>query len=75
MAVTVNPYSAALVVVYQVGTSPLGLPVTRTKTFNSLRFDADEQAVYDAAQALFALTDHEVVDTFIRKTFELIEEE
>lgn len=74
MAVSVNPYSASLVVVYQAGLSPLGLPLTKQKTFNSLRFDASEQAVYDAAQALFALTEHEVIDTFIRKTYELIDE-
>ena len=74
MAVEGTPYSAALIVVYQNGLTPLGLPITRQKTFNSIRFDASEEAVYDAAQALFALTKHPVLDVFYRKTWELEEQ-
>ncbi|AFM00279.1 MULTISPECIES: DUF1659 domain-containing protein [Desulfitobacterium] len=75
MAVEGIPYSAALVVVYQTGLSPLGVPITRQKTFNSIRFDASEEAVYNAAHALFGLTKHPVLDVFFRKTWELAEDE
>lgn len=75
IAVEGIPYSAALVVVYQAGVSPLGTPLTRQKTFNSIRFDAPEEAVYDAAHGLFGLTEHPVLDVFLRKTWELTEED
>jgi len=74
MAVTSNPLNSALVVVYQDGVSPLGAPLTRQKSLNNLRFDAEEQAVFDAAQALFSLSQHPLIDVLCRKTFKLVEE-
>ncbi|MEM5818233.1 MAG: DUF1659 domain-containing protein [Desulfitobacterium hafniense] len=74
MAVTSTPLSSALVIVYQAGLTPLGAPVTRQKSLNGLRFDADEQAIYNAARALFSLSQYSVLDVLNRKTFELLEE-
>lgn len=74
MAVTAIPLNAALVVVFQTGLSPLGAPTLRQKSLSSVRFDTDEQALYDAAHALFSLSQHPVIDVLSRKTYELAEE-
>lgn len=74
MAVTSTPASSALVVVYQTGLSPLGAPVNRQRSLNSVRFEATEQAVYDAAHALFSLSQYPVVDVLWRKTLKLTDE-
>lgn len=75
MAVTSNPLNAALVVVYQDGVTALGAPITRQKSLNNLRFDAGDEAVFQAAQALFSLSYHPLIDVLTRKTFKLAEEE
>jgi len=75
MAVTGTPKNAAMVVVYQTGLSPQGAPQTRQRSFSYLRFDASEQDVYNAANALFSLTDHPVLHVYFRKNYELIDED
>ena len=72
MAVTATPLNSAVVVVCQTGVTALGAPITRQKTLNYLRFEAAEQAVYDAAQALFALSQNPVIDVLCRKTYKLV---
>lgn len=60
LAVVGEPLNSAMVVVYQTELSPLGVPVNRQKSLNNLRFDATEQAVYDAAHALFRLSESQL---------------
>jgi hypothetical protein len=55
MAVVEIPLNSTLVVVYQTGLTPAGGPVLRQKSLSDVRSDAAEQAVYDAAHALFGL--------------------
>ncbi|WP_068962449.1 DUF1659 domain-containing protein [Desulfosporosinus sp. BG] len=74
MAVVVTPLNSALVVVYQAGLTALGAPIKRQKGLNYLRFEASEQAVHDAAHALFSLSQNPVLDVLYRKTFELTDE-
>jgi hypothetical protein len=73
MAVTPNPLNSVLVVVYQTGLSPLGAPITRQRSLNNVRFDAADQALYDAAHALFSLSQQPVIDVLYRKTFKLVD--
>lgn len=72
MAVVGMPLSSTLVVVYQTGLTPAGGPVLRQKSLSDVRSDATEQAVYDAAHALFGLAQYPVIDVLYRKNFELI---
>jgi hypothetical protein len=74
MAVVGIPLSSTLVVVYQTGVTPAGGPVLRQKSLSDVRSDATEQAVYEAAQALFSLTQYPVIEVIYRKNFELVEE-
>lgn len=74
MAVVGIPLSSTLVVVYRTGLTPDGGPVLRQKSLSDVRSDATEQAVYEAAQALFGLAQYPVVDVLYRKNFELVEE-
>ncbi len=74
MAVVGTPLNSTLVVVYQNGLTPAGGPVLGQKSLSDVRSDAAEQAVYDAAQALFGLTQHPVIDVLYRKNFELVDE-
>ncbi|WP_075366654.1 DUF1659 domain-containing protein [Desulfosporosinus metallidurans] len=43
----------------------------RQKSLSDVRSDAAEQAVYDAAHALFGLAQYPVIDVLYRKNFEL----
>ena len=75
LAVVGEPLNSAMVVVYQTELSPLGVPVNRQKSLNNVRFDATEQAIYDAAHALFSLSEYSVIDVLQRKTYKLVDEE
>ena len=59
MAVVGMPLNSMLVVVYQTGITPAGGPVLRQKSLSDVRSDAAEQAVYDAAHALFGLAQYQ----------------
>lgn len=74
MAVVGTPLSSTLVVVYQTGLTPAGGPVLRQKSLSDVRANATEQAVYDAAHALFGLAQYPVTDVLYRKNFELVDE-
>jgi len=74
MAVVGMPLSSTLVVVYQTGLTPAGGPVLKQKSLSDVKSNATEQAVYDAAHALFGLTQYSVTDVLYRKNFELIDE-
>lgn len=74
MAVVAVPLNSALVVVYQDGTNSAGAPISRQKSLSYVRPDATEQALFEAAQALFGLSLHPVLDVILRKNFELIME-
>jgi len=62
------------VVVYQTGLTPAGGPVLRQKSLSDVRSIATEEAVYNAAHALFGLSEYPVIDVLYRKNFELIDE-
>ena len=74
MAVVGTPLSSTLVVVYQTGLTPSGGPVLRQKSLSDVISDATEQAVYDAAQALFGLAQYPVIEVLYRKNFELVDQ-
>ena len=74
MAVVGTPLSSTLVVVYQTGLTPSGGPVLRQKSLSDVRSDAAEQAIYDAAHALFGLAQYPVIDVLYRKNFELVDQ-
>ncbi len=75
MTVVATPSGASLVVVYQTGVSATGAPITSRKTLNNIVYSASEQAVYDAACALFSLSLCPIVKVYFRKTDELTDEE
>jgi hypothetical protein len=60
--------------VYQTGLNSAGAPLTSQKTLNNIAFTATEQAVFDAAHALFGLSQYTLLDVYIRKTCELTNE-
>jgi len=62
MAVVGVPLNSTLVVVYQTGLTPFGGPGLRQKSLTDVRSDAAEQAVFDAAHALFGLAQYPVID-------------
>lgn len=74
MAVVSTPLSSTLVVVYQTGLTSAGSPITRQKSLSDVRFDAAEEDVFDAAQALFGLAQHPVIDVLYRKNYKLTDE-
>ncbi|MDQ7092610.1 DUF1659 domain-containing protein [Desulfosporosinus sp. PR] len=74
MAVVATPLDSALVVAYQNGTTPAGAPITRLKSLSYVRADAQEQALYEVAQALFSLSLHPILDVTLRKNFQLTDE-
>ena len=73
MAVVGMPLNSTLVVVYQTGLTPAGGPVLRQKGLSDIRSNATEQAVYEAAHALFGLAQYPVIDVLYRKNFELVD--
>ncbi|UWG98210.1 DUF1659 domain-containing protein [Dehalobacter sp. DCM] len=74
MAVVSTPLNSTLVVAYQTGETSVGAPITRQKSLSDVRANATEQALYDAAQALFSLSQYPVIDVLYRKNFELTNE-
>lgn len=75
MPVIATPFAAALVLVYQTGLSPAGAPITKQRTLNNIDYNASEQAVYEAAYAIFSLSEYTLLDVYFRKTQELTNEE
>ena len=75
MAVNSIPLSSAMVVSFQTGISPTGVPVIRKKTLANVRFDASEQDVYDVAHALFSLTEHPAMKVILQQNLELVDDE
>jgi len=75
MAVVSAPSGAALVLVYQTGLSPVGAPITSQRTLNNIDYNASDQAVYDAAYAIFSLSEYTLLDVYFRRTDELTNEE
>jgi len=74
MAVVSTPAGAALVLVYQTGVSTSGAPLTRQRTINNIVYTASEQAVYEAAHALFSLSEYTLLEVYFRRTDELTNE-
>ena len=74
MSVVAEPSGAALIMVYQTGLSPSGAPVTRQRTLSNIDYNASEQAVYDAAHAIFSLSEYILLDVYFRKTQKLLDE-
>jgi hypothetical protein len=56
------------------GSPPTAALYSGQKTLSDVRSDATEQAVYDAAQALFGMAQYPVIEVLYRKNFELVEE-
>ncbi|MCG1024863.1 DUF1659 domain-containing protein [Dehalobacter sp.] len=74
MAVVSAPSGAALVLVYQTGVSTSGSPITKQRTLNNIVYNASGQAVYDAAHAIFSLSEYTLLDVCFRRTDELTNE-
>ncbi|ADY55542.1 protein of unknown function DUF1659 [Syntrophobotulus glycolicus DSM 8271] len=75
MSVVITPAGTALVIVYQTGLSDSGAPITRQRTLNNIGRNISEQAVYEAAHAIFSLSEHTLLEVYFRRTDELTEEE
>ena len=75
MAVVAEPLASAVTVKYQVGLSPDGSPVFKQKTLNSVLTDAAEQDIYDVAKALFSLIQDSVTNVYLKRNYELIDNE
>jgi len=60
--------------VYQTGLSPAGAPITSQRTLNNIVYNASDQAVYDAAYAIFSLSEYTLLDVYFRRTDELTNE-
>ncbi|MCM1565906.1 MAG: DUF1659 domain-containing protein [Dehalobacter sp. 4CP] len=75
MAVVSAPSGAALVLVYQTGVDPAGAPITKQRTLNNIVYNASNQAVYEAAYAIFSLSEYTLLDVYFRRTDELTNEE
>ncbi|AFQ43533.1 DUF1659 domain-containing protein [Desulfosporosinus meridiei] len=74
MPIISESLNSALIAIYQTGSTPTGTPVTRQKSLSYVRADATEADLYDVAQALFSLSEQQLVDVQLRKNFRLIEE-
>ncbi len=75
MTVVATPSGASLVVVYQTGVSTSGAPITKQRTLNNIVYNASGQAVYEAAYAIFSLSEYTLLDVYFRRTDELTNEE
>ncbi|MGI1659266.1 MAG: DUF1659 domain-containing protein [Desulfitobacterium sp.] len=74
MAVNATPLGSTVVIKYQAGETPAGAPVIKQKSLNDIKFDASDQDIYDVAAALFSLSIHPVIQTILRKNFDLVDE-
>lgn len=74
MAVVSTPMNSAVVLAYQTGVAPGGGPILRTKTLGNIKADATEQAVFDVARVLFGLSQYPLMDTVLRRNYNLTEE-
>lgn len=73
MPVIAEPSGAALVLVYQTGLGPGGAPITRQRTLSNIDYNASEQAMHEAAHAIFSLSEYQLLEVYIRRTEELID--
>jgi hypothetical protein len=62
MAVTLVPTESSLKLVVVVGTSEQGDPITKTRTYNRVKPEAEAQAVYTVAQAIGGLQEYPLND-------------
>lgn len=74
MAVVPKP-CASLLFIYQIGFSPTGAPVTRIMIVNDIDCNAPKQAVFEAAYALFSLSDCPLLDVYYRRPIEFADED
>ncbi len=74
MAVVAHPLSSTVVIRYQVGETPSGAPIIRQKSLNNIKADATDQDIYDVAAAFFGLSERVVIQTILRKNYDLIDE-
>jgi hypothetical protein len=71
MAVISTPLSSQVVVKYQAGATATGTPIIKQKTLNYVKASATDEDVYQVATALLSLTKHPVIQTILRKNFDL----
>jgi len=74
MAVLATPAESVLVVTYQIGSNEAGSPITRQKSFPNVRFNAEDQAVYEVAEALFSLVQYPIVSVRRDNRVDLVNE-
>lgn len=60
MAIVANPVDASLRLRFQTGSDPDGNPVYRLQSYSRVSPEAAEQNLYDAAQALAGLQQHQL---------------
>ncbi|WP_243140734.1 DUF1659 domain-containing protein [Dehalobacter restrictus] len=54
--------------------APSGAPLTKQRTLNNIVYNASDQSVYDAAHAIFGLSEYTLLDVYFRRTDELTNE-
>ncbi|MEM5817591.1 MAG: DUF1659 domain-containing protein, partial [Desulfitobacterium hafniense] len=57
MAVVAHPLSSTVVIRYQTGETPSGVPIIRQKSLNNVKAEATDQDIYDVAAAFFGLSE------------------
>lgn len=75
MSVVDHQLNSTLVLKYEDGLTPAGGPNIRQKTINSVKSDASHADLYEAAVALFSLSELPLNAVLVRDMTELIEEE
>lgn len=75
MVVKSTHKKSALIVKYQAGVTASGGPLIHSKTLGNIKQDADHEAVYEVAMALFGLSSHPVTEVLLQEGYELSEED
>ncbi|MCX7949733.1 MAG: DUF1659 domain-containing protein [Treponemataceae bacterium] len=73
MPVIVSEKGNRLRIQIQIGTGPLGDPITRTLTFSNVKPNAPHQSVYDVATAIAGVIDYPVMGYTLEEDKDLTE--
>ncbi|HZK35125.1 MAG TPA: DUF1659 domain-containing protein [Bacillota bacterium] len=73
MALEVNPLSSRLQLQLDYGVNEDGRPITRTKSYSNIKPEADNESVYNTAQALAGLQSRTLIVVRRIEQSELVE--
>jgi hypothetical protein len=64
--------TTTVIIKYQVGITPLGIPVIRWKKLTRVKATATNQDIYDVVAALFSLSEYPVFDVKVHRHPDLL---